>query len=53
MLMEDSAGIYIIPTTIIENRRKSDNIGMTTRKIKERLKEQMTDIKLNRTIISK
>lgn len=32
--MQDSAGVYIIQATMMENKRNVDYIGMTTRNLK-------------------
>lgn len=46
--MEDSAGVYTIPATIMENKKRAFYIGMTSRKFKNRLVEHVTYIKINR-----
>lgn len=45
--MGDSAGLYIISDIIIDNKRKTDYVGMRRRKFKECLTEHTVDIKLN------
>lgn len=44
--VEDSGGVFIIPSTIMENLKKADYVNMTKRKFKKRLAEPITDIKL-------
>lgn len=40
ILMEDSAGIYLIPIVIINTKKKMDYVNITTQKFKECLIEQ-------------
>lgn len=45
--------MYIIPAIIVKNENKADYIGMTTRKFKQRLIKQITELNWYRTSISK